>query len=1045
MSENTKPGRQPFERWKLKQDFCNLEYGVGVCYANGWNLVANSMDLSDGDNWNDSNNNYGYTTGIADPDGFNRAMIIEKDRDDKSRYLRSEQNLPVGDSAVLYYSFYVKAADTDSADFFTFYVQLTSAAYSSFVIDIDGQSISGFLNEEEFNDYDLEVIDDDWMHITASIDIDKLMVPSDIWLLPMFDSSAVGTKVLFYGLQSSPVPISGYVPTYGDTVSPSGTSPCYNTRATCQVPDVYDRGELELKFCKNQQRLPKGEYHIPSVATAKITAGSINPGGADSNVSAMGKRATISVSFEDHTHSDLLVDPYRLERGYDPKTRGTFWTKWRARNPYYMHRELVYESGYMLDGEVVDSINRTFFITGFSGPDGNGKVTLSGKDVLTLAADDKAKAPFASTGKLAADITAGATSATLTPTGIGDLEYPASGWVRIGKEVLEFTRSGDTLTIDGGKFGTSEEEHEQDDTVQLCLRYDTAAPADILYDLLHNYAGIPDTFLDKTQWDGEQLGYLPRRYNTIITEPEGVNKLVAEMCQQMYFTTWFDERESLVKMRAVRPAEGDTVYELNDQLNLAADSVQWTDKADELVTQVWVYYGQINPTEKLDQGDNYAALDVIADPTSESPDRNNLIRVKTIYSRWIDSANGAAAIDLGNRIIARYGSAPRECTFKLDAKDRDVWLADFVRLTSRLRLDFSGQPVPVNMQVFESQETTPGTTFTYKAKEYIEQLTDGDDVQDPDVRNIIISADQLNVNLRQLHDSQYAPPTGTETITCTIRSGVTIGGYAADDALNIPYDQRDTSNDFYDGGTGSVSGLVAGQIPILQRRGIGSVRTTASGASYPDGGGNADFEIREYPISTAFDTGDWPAGVTLKLVVEGGGRVLGEGGNGSTHGLSEKIGSLGREAAPGGDGGHCLRVQYPIQVTNGGIISGGGAGGGFAFAYVDVSGVTYMAPGGGGAGFEISDTSSNKILGGSMTTREPSVGSATAGGSGGLIKTAFNEYIGGSGGVLAASGNTATIDGGLRAAGGTPGDAIAEGADMVTWINKGDVRGAENI
>jgi len=41
---------------------------------------------------------------------------------------------------------------------------------------------------------------------------------------------------------------------------------------------------------------------------------------------------------------------------------------------------------------VVDSITRTFFITGFSGPDSNGRVNISGKDVLTLAANDKAKA-----------------------------------------------------------------------------------------------------------------------------------------------------------------------------------------------------------------------------------------------------------------------------------------------------------------------------------------------------------------------------------------------------------------------------------------------------------------------------------------------------------------------------------------------------------------------------------------------------------------------------------------------------------------------------
>lgn len=1060
MSENNRPGREPFERWTLKQDFCNLSWGVGTCYAGRTNFFPSS-ELDLGSSFWESGG-YTATNNLpGDPVGGNLTIELEAGAGDG--HIIGTADIPSGTAAggdTIYYTIYVKYYEGSTIERAVFLVENAfTVAYSSVYI-YPGQggaapSISARSETEYLESFTVEQVgeaDADghyWAKATISILRENQASPgaADIWFQTSGGfSPGVGEKTYVYGLSASTRADEDYVPTYGEAINAISSVPCFNTRATCQVPDVYDLGELPIKFCKNQQELPRGEYHIPMVASSRITPGSINPGGSDANVSAMGKRATISVTLKDAAHSDLLVDPYRDQRSYDPKEQGTFWTKWRARNPYYMHRELVYESGYLLDGAVVDSIERTFFITGFSGPDASGNVTLSGKDVLTLAANDKAKAPFVSTGKSDADLTAAATSITLTPTGIGDEEYDASGYVRIGKEVMSFTRAGDVLTVVRGQYGTEATTHKENDSVQQCLVYTSAAPADILYELLNTYAGVPASFLDKTQWDAEQLDYLPRLYSTIITEPEGVNKLVAEMCQQMYFTTWFDERESLVKMRAVRPAENDTVYELNDDINLVEDSIQWMDKADELITQVWVYYGQINPTEKLDQGDNYAALDVIADPTSEGADRNNISRIKVIYSRWIDSANGAAAIDLGEKILARYGSAPRECTFKLDAKDRDVWLADFVRLTNRLRTDFYGNQVPVNMQVFEAQESVAGTTFTIKAKEYVAPLTDGDEVQDPNVRNIIISADQLNVNLRTLHDSQYAAPTGNETITCTIRTGVTIGGYAADSGVNIPYDQRDTGNDFYDGGTGSVSGLSAGQIPLLQRRGIVSQRTTASGAAYPDGGGNADFIIEEYPISTAFDTGTWPVGVTLNLVIEAGGKILGEGGNGSTHGLSGSIGALGNEAAPGGDGGHALNIQYDISVTNGGVIAGGGGGGGAACAFL--GSLNYYAPGGGGAGLEISDTSSAKYdapASNIIAVREPSVGSESNGGSGGLIRTVFNSYEGGSGGLLAFDGDDATIDGNAKAAGGVAGDAIASGADMVTWVNKGDVRGAENI
>lgn len=1056
MSENTRPGREPYELITVKQDFCNLTWSEGACYAGRSNLIPNSSDLSDADYW-DSLDWIFTLDAASDPDGGNGATLLERD-DTLGAEIVADPGVPRGmSSETIYFSMYAKVDSGISTINITINISGSNETIS-FNFSAGTYSYGG----SSFTTIRVDDAGDDWYRITAAFPSANFGFAPNFFIAPI--GASIGETMLVYGLQMAYADNQDYLETTGEPVNPTGTQPCFNTRATCQVPDVYDRGELALKFSKNQRSLLKGEYVRPFVESVSITPGKINPGGAASSSTALGERAQLSVTLSDHPDTDRLVDKYLDQRDYDPLEQGTFASKWRARNPYYMHREIVYESGYLVDGQLVDSISRAFFITGFSGPDSSGRFQFDAKDVLTFAQNDKAKAPFASKGKLDGDITDVAASATLTPAGIGDEEYPAGTFkVRIGKEVIEVSRSAasDVLSLDTrGTDGTDPEEHGEGDTVQLCLEYTSQKPQDILYDLLLNYAGIPDAFLDKAQWDAEQLNYLPNLYSTIITEPTGVSKLVSEMCEQMYFTTWFDERDSLVKMRAVRPAEGDAVYELNDESNLLEDSIRWKDKASELITQVWVYYGRINAAEKLDETSNYAVLDVIASPDSEGADRNNISRVKTIFSRWIPSTGGGTAIDLGNRILARYASAPRECTFTLDAKDRELWLADFVRLTNRLRTDFYGNPVPVSMQVYGAQEAVAGSHFTYKAQEYVEALTDGNDVNDPNIRNIVIAADTLNVNLRTLHDSLFTAPTGTETVTVTIRNGVTIGGYATDDAENIAYPDRDDTNDFYNGGTGSVSGLNAGQIPILQRRGIGSLRTTASGSAYPGGGGNADFEIREYPISTALDTGTWPVGVTLSLVIEGGGRILGEGGNGSTHGLSGTASGAGtiqvKKTVSGADGGNAMNVQYPIAVTNGGIIASGGGGGGFAFQLFGLflQGVT-MTPGGGGAGLEISDTSNNKFRDTANLfpqKREPSIGSTTSGGAGGLAKESGANYYsqGGDGGDLAESGlsgvwrdsELGTVTSG---SGGTAGDAIASGADLVTWINKGDVRGAENI
>lgn len=959
-------------------------------------------------------------------------------------------------------------------------------------LDVSFESDTGdFISADVSTSKDVDYFSEDLgTHVRARLTIfgaDSGAVSSDNQAVVRLQSASAGDSLLVGGLVlSNDDQDDSYSPTFGVQKQKTGNDKCFNTRSTCQDPDNYDKGVLPLKFVDKRSPSLTDDYYIPSLTGVKVTPAKLNPGGADRNARALGQRASISLSFIDHPHNDRAVDKYRADRSYNPIERGTFWTKWRARNPYYMQRPIKLRTGYLVDGAMVDEITRDFVITGFTGPDSRGRVTIQGKDILTLAEDDKAQAPVASQGKLSADLTAGATSATLEPAGIGDSEYPASGEIRIGKEVMDFTRSGDDLTLTRGQFGTEADEHDEGDTVQLCLRYVSEAPQDILFDLLTNYANIPEEFLDKDQWDAEALDFLPRLYSAIITEPNGVSKLISEMAQQMYFTIWWDERQGKVLLKAVRLAQDDQVFELDDDSHLIEDSISWRDLADELVTQVWVYYGQLDPTDKLEQGSNYAAVAITADPLAEGEDKHNLRRVKTVFSRWIDAGNAGAAEDLGERILNRYGNAPREVSFRVDAKDNYLWLGEFIRLTNRLRVDTFGLPTPVNLQIFEAEEASLGSEFRFVAQEFIPALTDGDDVEDPNIRTIPITSDFLNVNLRTLHDSQFGEPEGTETITFVIREGVTVGGYAAGGGVNVPYGQRDTSNDTYDGGTARVSGESIGTVPILQRASISEFRETAKDADY-EGMGPAFYKIREYPISTALDTGDWPEGTTVNLVIEAGARLLGEGGNGSAHHVDAfdgsytdtSVGDRPIDGVPGGDGGHALHVRYPIAITNGGAIGGGGGGGGSSALVQFEGSTTYRIDytcGGGGSGFEPSDTKGTTT----HTTAEPEVivissrdaaaGSATSGGSGGkhdakLVGVNFVESrsikTAGNGGGRAASGSVGRLSVDIIrfdpnpskegtynytvGDGGIPGKAIVAGADLITWINKGDVRGDEDV
>jgi len=860
---------------------------------------------------------------------------------------------------------------------------------------------------------------------------------------------------------------------YGVTCDASlavGGRECFNTRSTCQDPANYDKGfftPLILRFCKSQAFLPEDGYYIPSLVSATVSGGSINPIGAGASSGALGTRGGLTFQLQDHPHTDKHVDPYianRMSRdaNYIATERGTFWTKWRARNPYYIGRTAIHKTGFIKNGVVIDVVSRLYFVTGIDGPDASGSVTVQCKDILTKLSDEKAKAPFVSKGTLLADVTDAQTTFTLDPVGIGDEEYPAAGLVRIGSELCTFTRIADAMTVVRARHKTKAEAADAGDVVQLCLVYEAKSPAFILEDLTKNFAGIPAFLLDLAQWAQEQTDYMPRLYSAIIADPTGVNALIAEMAEQMYFYPLWDERIAKLKLRAIRPAAGDTIHNLDEFANLERDSVRITDLPDQLITQVWVYYGIINPVAGLNDPANYAAREIIL--TDEgSPVKNGVEKIKKIYCRWIGRTNGAAAVDLGKKIIARYGRAPRQATFALSNKDSAVWLGDFASLSHRLSVDVTGLPVALNLQVMSAQQQKPGTRFVYTAQEFVFEAP-----VDPTEKLIIISADVLNLNLRDEYDLQFGVlPVAGDTIRFEIRPGVVIGGRGYEGLetfvgdISSVYDDQPARN-------------YTRQMAPLMRHGIAVAVDRAKGSIYPATAGNFVLmsDVKEVPCSVAFDTGLWPAGVNLVLTQSAGSYVAGEPGFSSVCGGVSAVTAANpvTALALASDGGNALRIRHPISWNNQGVISGGGAGAFPAVAnfwqnsnFWGKGWIFSLNPGGSGAGsFSRPPLASvNPFTFSSpyyVVNTESSAGSLTAGGYG-TVYTIWHQawYLratGGVGGALAngasaptqsiphANGTYITMSP-IVTHGGAAGYAIIEGASLITWINKGDVRGAE--
>jgi hypothetical protein len=155
----------------------------------------------------------------------------------------------------------------------------------------------------------------------------------------------------------------------------------------------------------------------------------------------------------------------------------------------------------------------------------------------------------------------------------------------------------------------------------------------------------------------------------------------------------------------------------------------------------------------------------------------------------------------------------------------------------------------------------------------------------------------------------------------------------------------------------------------------------------------------------AFDTGVWPAGTTIKLLLEAGARICGRGGAGGQGGLVPPSAFNG----PGQAGGAAIQTWNNLVVVNRGFIQGGGGGGGGG-TFVAVPG----CGGGGGAGYLAS---------------EPGLGGFGLGGSGQLAAgngQGGSIGLGGLGGVLAGHNS--------GGAGGGPGTAGSPGSSLGTAI-----------
>ncbi len=548
--------------------------------------------------------------------------------------------------------------------------------------------------------------------------------------------------------------------TYGSspcTAALTGDSKCFNTRnivSDCQDTANFTESTKTLRYGIDNGFLPESIECIPSLVSADVTPARVMPG------ISIGERATLNAKFKNHRSGDAGLDKYISDRTYNPYEQGSYWGKFKARNPYTRYRECRLIRGEV--GQTLDEMETEHFvIDSINGPGSAGIVTLKGVDFMRLLEADTSQAPAANKGYLSAGITDSATSATLNPVGIGDSNYPASGSIAIGEEICAFTRSGDSLTLVRGQEGTTAEAHDADDVVQEILKYSAQTVAYIINDLIVNYTPLDASYTDLTDWNTKVTNYSDVLYSTIIAKPTSVVKLINELVEQAGLVVFGDNKNQNVSFDFIRNVST-TAGTITDS-KIVDNSFKQVEQPKLRYSQVWFFYYRRDVFKNLTDSGNYysGVVDVVSDNQYETES------LKRIYSRWVPSGGRSIAEDVAGRFKARYLNAPRRFSFKLFGT-QDISLGQTLPVSHWSLEDAHGNQATSNVIITGVKTMPDGYLIDSEEITFDSSGIAGD-------KTIGIDVDSLNVNLRDLYDTLYASVDEVNDINFVIGSGVKVG------------------------------------------------------------------------------------------------------------------------------------------------------------------------------------------------------------------------------------------------------------------------------
>lgn len=495
---------------------------------------------------------------------------------------------------------------------------------------------------------------------------------------------------------------------------------CWKTDATCKdvlALDLTQQVLMRFVAPAANRALPSGFQPgtaIPALVRVSSSPAVLNVGAGNEDIAPLGLRAVAEVTIRDFPYNDVGYDPYLSTRSYDPMTRGSFWTKWLARNPYHVGYVLRVYDGFFGD-DLSAMIKREYSIERIDVA--RSQVRITAKDILRKVTGSGVTAPLLSPGVLTLALSDVATSFLAAGAVLAD--YPASGWVRINDEVLSYTARalvGSDVEFTGclrGQLNTVAAAHAQFDRVQRVLAYVDQPVADIMYDLATVWAGVTAGYIDKPAWDTEQTVWRELyRFTCYLTEPVAVERLMGELCQQALVNIWWDERVQQVIYRAQRPNYAPDTLTQED--HLVSDTVVIEERPERRASQVYVYYGLRSPTLSVEDKASYSYAEAVLDVDKER--QYGEAAVREILCRWVPSA--LIARTLASTYLLRFRDVRRIISFDLTAKDiAACWTGDVLQIRHFLRVDATGAELVQPWLITSAEVVHQGERYRFRGED----------------------------------------------------------------------------------------------------------------------------------------------------------------------------------------------------------------------------------------------------------------------------------------------------------------------------------------